>query len=202
MSLTTHKLRVVEARRVKHPTYPEIEKHTFTVRAKDLPSGIRTDANARDPVGLNRRVYREVEESLFNRFAFPGIFDLMNKGITILANKVKRIDEGNYEIDVLDGQGIVDGGHTYKIICDGQEDPELPLDQHVDLHVRTGIDPEMISEISRGLNTGMQVKPHSLDHLDGKYEWVKDELKNELHSALSRGAKATRARSTSGTSSP
>src|SRR4051794_30295153 len=109
MSATSHKLRVVEARRVKHPTYPQIEKHTFTVRAMDLPSGIRTDANARDPSGLNRRVYREVEESLFNRdTVFPGIFDLMNKGITILANKVKRIDDENYEIEVLEGQGIVD----------------------------------------------------------------------------------------------
>src|SRR5262245_45044957 len=121
MSATTHKLRVVEARRLKHPTYPEIEKHEFTVRAKDLPLGIRSDANARAPVGLNRRVYREVNDSLLNRFAFPGIFDLMNKGITILANKVRRIDEHNYEIELVAGQGIVDGGHTYKIICDAQD---------------------------------------------------------------------------------
>lgn len=184
MTTTTHKLRVVEARRVKHPTYPQIEKHTFILRAKDLPSGIRTDANARDPVGLNRRVYREVEENLFNRFAFPGIFDLMNKGITVLATKVKRIDDHNYELEIDDGQGIVDGGHTYRIICDAQNDPELPEDQHVDLHVRTGVDEEMISEISRGLNTGMQVKQHSLDNLDGKFEWIKEELTNEPYSKL------------------
>jgi hypothetical protein len=184
MSTTTHKLRVVEARRVKHPTHPQIEKHTFTVRAKDLPSGIRTDANARDPVGLNRHVYREVEESLFNRFAYPGIFDLMNKGITILASRVRRIDDSNYEIEVEDGQGIVDGGHTYKIICDGQDDPSMPDDQHIDLHVRTGVDEEMITEISRGLNTGIQVKRHSLDNLDGKFQWIKDELSDEPYSKL------------------
>jgi hypothetical protein len=184
MSTTTHKVRVVEARRVKHPTYPQIEKHTFTVRAKDLPSGIRTDANARDPVGLNRRVYREVQENLFNRFAFPGIFDLMNKGITVLTSKVRRIDDNNYEFEIEDGQGIVDGGHTYKIICEAQNDPALPDDQHVDLHVRTGVDDEMISEISRGLNTGMQVKQHSLDNLDGKFEWIKDELSKEPYSRL------------------
>ena len=182
MSTTSHKLRVVEVRRLKHPTYPEIEKHTFVVLAKDLPSGIRTDANARDPAGLNRRVYREVNESLFNRsVAFPGIFDLMNKGITILANKVKRIDEQNYEIEIAEGQGIVDGGHTYKIICDAQSEVDLPDDQHVDLHVRTGINEDMISEISRGLNTGMQVRPHSLDNLEGKYEWVKAILADETY---------------------
>ena len=181
MTTTTHKLRVVEARRVKHPTYPEIEKHTFTVRARDLPSGIRTDANARDAVGLNRRVYRDVQDNLFNRFAFPGIFDLMNKGITILATRVKRIDDQNYELEIDDGQGIVDGGHTYKIISEAQVDTSLPDDQHVDLHVRTGVDEEMISEISRGLNTGMQVKQHSLDNLDGKFEWIKEELSNESY---------------------
>lgn len=184
MSATSHKLRVVEARRVKHPTFPQIEKHTFTVRAKDLPSGIRTDANARDPVGLNRRVYREVNESLFNRFAFPGIFDLMNKGITILAEKVRRIDDTTYELDLVDGQGIVDGGHTYKIICDAQDDPDLPDDQHVDVHVRTGVDEEMISEIARGLNTGMQVKQHSLDDLGAKFNWVKEELQKETYFKL------------------
>jgi hypothetical protein len=179
MSATTHKLRVVEARRFKYPTIPEIEKHTFLLRAKDVPSGIRTDANARDPIGLNRRVYREVQDSLFNNFAYSGIFDLMNKGITILAHRVKRIDDGNYELEIHDGQGIVDGGHTYKIICEAQASPSLPEDQHVELQVRTGVADEMISDISRGLNTGMQVRPHSLANLDGKYDWIKDELKSE-----------------------
>lgn len=184
MSPTTHKLRVVEARRLKHPTYPQIEKHEFTVRATDMPSGIRTDANARDPAGLNRRVYREVNDSLLNRFGFPGIFDLMNKGITILANKVRRIDDHNYEIELIDGQGIVDGGHTYKIICDAQSDPNIPKDQFVDVHIRTGIDPDIISEIARGLNTGIQVKQHSLDNLAEKFEWVKEEIRNEPYADL------------------
>jgi hypothetical protein len=179
MSTTTHKLRVVEARRVKHPTFPYIEKHTFTVKAADMPSGIRTDANARDPVGLNRRVYREVQESLMNRAGGDGVFDLLNKGITILANKVRRIDDVNYELEISDGQGIVDGAHTYKIICDAQDDPSLPDNQHVDIHVRTGVDEELITEISRGLNSGMQVKQHSLDNLAGKFEWIKEELEAE-----------------------
>lgn len=184
MSTTTHKLRVVEARRVKHPTFSNIEKHTFTVRAADMPSGIRTDANARDPVGLNRRVYREVQESLMNRTGGNGMFDLMNKGITVLASRVKRVDDSNYEIEVEDGQGIVDGGHTYKIICEAQDDPSLPIDQHVDIHVRTGVDEVQIAEISRGLNTGIQVKLASLDNLAGKFQWIKDELESEEYYKL------------------
>ena len=105
----------------------------------------------------------------------------MNKGITILAERVRRIDDQNYEIELTDGQGIVDGGHTYKIICDAQDEPDFPDDQHVDLHVRVGVRDDMISEIARGLNTGMQVKQHSLDDLAEKFEWVKDVLRKESY---------------------
>lgn len=178
MSTTTHRVHVTEARRVKHPVFPEIEKHYFTVRAKDVPSGIHTDANARDSTGLNRRVYREVRESLMGRdVAVEGTFDLMNKGIVCLATKVKRIDDSNYELVIDDGQGIVDGGHTYKIICEAQNDPNLPDEQYVEIQVRTGIGPDLITDIARGLNTGMQVKEHSIANLDGKYDWIKDELR-------------------------
>lgn len=176
MSATTHKLRVHDVRRIKHPEFPKIEKHFFLVRAKDLPSGIRTDANARDPKGLNRRVYREVQESLMGRDTVPGTFDLMNKGIVCLAERVKRLDDDLYEITINDGQGIVDGGHTYKIICNAQEDSSFPDEQYVDFQVRTGINNGLITDIARGLNTGMQVRDHSIANLDGKFDWIKKEL--------------------------
>ena len=51
MSVMTHKLRVVEARRIKHPALDKVEKHYFLVRAEDMPTGIRSDANAREPEG-------------------------------------------------------------------------------------------------------------------------------------------------------
>jgi len=179
MSATTHRLRVAEARRIKHPIFQSIEKHYFLVCAKDVPGGIRTDANARDPEGLNRRVYREVHESLMGRDATPGTFDLMNKGIVCLAQSVRRIDDHNYEIEIRDGQGIVDGGHTYKIVCDAQTDPSIPDEQFVEFQVRTGVDDRLITDISRGLNTGMQVKDHSIANLAGKFDWIKDELSDE-----------------------
>ena len=181
MSVTTHKLRVVEARRIKHPVIPKIEKHYFLVRAKDMANGIRTDANARNPEGLSRRIYRDVQESLMGRGADPGTFDLLNKGIVCLADSVHRLDDQNYEVVIKDGQGIVDGAHTYRIVCDAQSDPELPDEQCVEFQVRTGVDNGLITDIARGLNTGIQVRQHSLDNLDGKYEWIKEELKNEKY---------------------
>lgn len=181
MSVTTHRLRVAEARRIKHPIFSEIEKHYFLVQARELPDGIRTDANARDPEGLNRRVYREVHESLMGRDAVLGSFDLMNKGIVCLAESVRRVDDETYELSIRDGQGIVDGGHTYKLICDAQNDPSLPDESYVEVQVRTGVEDKLITDISRGLNTGIQVKDHSIANLDGKFEWIKDELKSEAY---------------------
>lgn len=182
MHVSTHKLCVVEARRIKHPVIPEIEKHYFLVRAKDMATGISTDANARNPEGLSRRIYRDVQESLMGRGGpAAGTFDLLNKGIVCLADAVRRVDDHNYEITIKPGQGIVDGAHTYKIICDAQSDPELPETQCVEFQVRTGVDSKLVTDIARGLNTGIQVRQHSLDNLAGKYDWIKDELKNEKY---------------------
>jgi len=172
-------MRVVEARRVKHPVFPSIEKHYFTVRAKDVPPDMRWDANAREPVGTNRQVYRDVKESLLGFTSTPGTFDLMNKGITVLATDVKRIDDSTYDITLNDGEGIVDGAHTYQIILESQSDPELPEEQHVEIQVRTGVEDKLITDIAKGLNTGIQVKAHSLANLAGAYEWMKEEIKDE-----------------------
>lgn len=176
MGVTIHRLRAAEARRVKHPVFPEIEKHYMLVRAVDLPDGIRKDANAREATGLKRQVYRDVQKSLMGESGMPGIFDLKNKGIVVLAETVKKTGDDTYEIYINDGQGIVDGGHTYEIICNAQIDGRIPEDQYVEVQVRTGVDPDLITEISSGLNTGIAVKAHSIANLDGKYEWIKDEL--------------------------
>ena len=98
MGKNAYRFVAVDARRIAHPTYPEIEKHWLCVAAKDLPRDIGTAVNARDPVGLNRRVYRDVRESLEGTGTFPGIFDMMNKGITILADTVKLIDKEKHTL--------------------------------------------------------------------------------------------------------
>lgn len=176
MGVSIHRIRASEARRVRHPVFPEIEKHYMLVRAIDIPDGIRKDANAREATGLRRQVYRDVQRSLVGESGMPGIFDLKNKGIVILADQVKKISDDAYEIYISDGQGIVDGGHTYEIICNAQINGKIPEDQYVDVQIRTGVDSDLITEISSGLNTGIAVKAHSIANLDGKYEWIKDEL--------------------------
>jgi hypothetical protein len=146
------------------------------VRAVDLPSGIRKDANAREATGLNRRVYKDVQKSLIAEQGLPGIFDLKNKGIVILAESVRKVGDDFYELEITEGQGIVDGGHTYEIICKAQVADKIPEDQYVEVQVRTGVPVDLITEISSGLNTGIAVKAHSIANLDGKYDWIKEEL--------------------------
>lgn len=60
MIKTTHRFRAYEVRKITHPKLPGVEKYWLTVRALDFPASISTAANARDPIGLNRRVYRDV----------------------------------------------------------------------------------------------------------------------------------------------
>lgn len=184
MSVTTHRIRAAEARRIRHPVYPEIEKHYLTVRAIDVPQGLRKDANARDGEGqdLRKQVYKEVQKSLLADGTMPGIFDLKNKGIVILAEAVKRIgDTDVYEVRIREGQGIVDGGHTYEIITKAQTEDNIPEDQYVDIQIRTGVDDEWITEISAGLNTGIAVKHHSIANLDGRYDWIKEEVSDQAY---------------------
>lgn len=188
MGKSVHRFRASEARRTTHPVFSAVEKHWFTVAARDLPNGISTAANARDPVGLNRRVYRDVKESLKgNSTAVLGTFDLMNKGITILATSVKLVDKekGLYEITIDDDEGgIVDGAHTAKIIWESNDDGTTPSEQHVEVYIRTGIDSSIISDIAKGLNTGIQVAAASIFNIDGVFDWLKQEIAGQSYEDL------------------
>lgn len=185
MGKKTHRFAVHEARRITHPAYPEIEKHWFTIPAANFPSGISTEANARDPVGLNRRVYRDVMESLIGNAAPVGIFDLMNKGITILADQVRLIDKEKkiYEIVVDDSLGIVDGAHTAALIAEAKSEGIIPDEQHVEVYIRTGLPDRFVPEIAKGLNTGIQVKAQSIYAIDGVFDWLRKEIKNKPYAS-------------------
>jgi hypothetical protein len=182
MGKQVHRITAYESRKVSHPVFEKIDKYWLTVKATDFPTGISAAANAREPVGLNRLVYRDVRESLEGTGADPGTFDLMNKGITILATHVRLLDKENqiYEVTV-DGErgGIVDGAHTAKIIEQCNRDGTTDDEQYVEVYIRTGVHDELATDIARGLNTGMQVAPKSIYNIDGVFDWLKEEIKNK-----------------------
>jgi hypothetical protein len=187
MGISTHRIRAFQMRKISHPILNSIDKYWLTVEAKNLPANISTKANARDPRGLNRHVYKEVRSSLEGDTADIGTFDLMNKGITILAESVRVVnkDEGLYDIAVDDAVGgIVDGAHTAKIIWESNGEGTTPDGQYVEIYIRTGVSRSLISEIARGLNTGIQVAPQSIYNKAGHFNWMKKIIEKEPYAKM------------------
>ena len=46
----------------------------------------------------------------------PNTLHLKNKGITLVAERVERRTDDEYELAFERGQGLVDGAHTYELI--------------------------------------------------------------------------------------
>jgi hypothetical protein len=180
MGQTVHRIVAHEMRKISHPVFEGVAKYWLTVQARNFPAGISTSVNARDPVGLNRRVYRDVKDSLLGHSSAElGAFDLMNKGITILAEEVRLVSKARGEYDIVvddDNGGIVDGAHTAKLIADANASGVIPAEQHVEVYIRTNIAGRMITDIARGLNTSLQVAPKSIYNIDGVFDWLKDAI--------------------------
>jgi hypothetical protein len=172
-------------RRVPDPVFPHCERHVLIAAMKDLPPGLPTDPNPRKP-RVDRLIWREIKKHLLNEEGTPNTFHLKNKGITLIADRVNKIDEENVELVFDDGQGIVDGGHTYEL---GQENRaeieelnagnngEMPMiTPFIKLEVLTGFPRELWPEIAGGLNTAVQVQEMSLMELQNEFDWIKEEL--------------------------
>jgi hypothetical protein len=132
---------------------------------------------------MNRQVYKDVKASLEGKEAKPGTFDLLNLGITIIAEDVQVVDKKVFDILIDDEYGIANGGHTTQLIYDCQDEDSIAEGQHVEVKVITGIDgPDSHSlrvDIARGQNTGISVQPQSIFELDGAFESLKHIIKDE-----------------------
>lgn len=183
MASKPYEFAVTAARSFTHPVFPGVGKHTFLVQAKSLPAGLPTGANAREPVGMNRRVYRDVTESLRTNESTPGSFDLMNLGITILADRIEMIDKQNFRVWIADEDGVVNGAHTAKIIEHCQADGTIPDEQFVEVRIVTGIDETALhglkSDISKGQNTGIVVRDQSIFELEGLFTALQSLVKGQ-----------------------
>lgn len=176
MTAKPYQFSVAEARSYSHPIFEGVVKHTFLVQAKLLPTDLPTGANARDPVGMNRRVYKDVVESLRTNESIPGSFDLMNLGITVIADRVEMIDKKEFRIFVADEDGIVNGAHTARIIQQCQADGEIPDEQYVEVRVVTGLErapAPLKADMAKGQNTGITVRAESIYDTEGLFNTLK-----------------------------
>lgn len=187
---TPYLFEVAEARSVRHPVFTGIQKHQFLIQASKLPHQLPTGVNARDPVGMNRQVYKDVKESLKGIEAVPGSFDLMNLGITIIADSVELIDKarGLYRVNIKDEDGIVNGAHTARIVEEATVEGVIPDEQHVEVKIITGVDtvgrPSLKPDIAKGQNTGITVKNESILDKEGRFDSLKRIVDSEDWSDL------------------
>lgn len=171
-------LRANFARRLPDPTFQGegVDRHVLFVQASSFPAALAEclDPNARQP-NTDRSVYRDIRASLESN---DGLFHLKNKGITVIARRVEKHGEDEYTLFLDDEggmkDGIVDGGHTAMIISEANAEAATPFQrQYVKVEVLTNLQPELIDEISGGLNTSVAVKLMSLKNLEGRFDWLK-----------------------------
>lgn len=183
MQPKAYRFEVSEARSFRHPVFPLISKTIFILQASKLPIDLPDGANAREPVGMNRRVYRDVTESLKGIEALPGSFDLMNLGITILADKIDPIDKKTFDVMIKDEDGIVNGSHTAKIIEKCQKEGSIPDEQFVEVRIITGIGQtkydDLKADIAKGQNSGIAVRDQSIYEIQNIFESIKRQIENE-----------------------
>lgn len=173
------------SRRMQDPNFPGAETHFMLVPASELPDGLPLNANPREPQ-INRPVYRTVSRSLRqDDDSIPGSFHLKHRGLTLVASAVKKSRELHpagldvFELHFADDgmYGIVDGGHSYEIVQEANKSNAIPKNAFIKLEVMTGLDTEsLVTEIAGGRNTSMQVQDKSLADLEGKFQFLKDEL--------------------------
>src|SRR3954467_84204 len=102
------------ARRLPDPVFPNCERHIIMCAVTDLPLDLPRDPNPRAQ-NIDRGIWREIKKHLLNEEGTANTFHLKNKGITIIAERVEKRSDDEYELVIGPGQGIVDGAHTYDL---------------------------------------------------------------------------------------
>ena len=147
------------------------KKYIFYVKIDNVPEGIPMSTNPRDQK-LTSDVATKITDSLESN---DGKFHLKNRGIVISADTV-HYNNQTHEVTLKFTDelchGDIDGGHTYKIVC---EHKGQGLDQYVQFEVMTGVE-DIIEALAEARNTSVQVDAKSLAELAQKFEPIKEAL--------------------------
>lgn len=175
------------ARRMPDPNLDGVQRHIILCAAQDVPEGIPSESSNVRAQNTDKRIYKTIAKHLCNEEGTPDTFHLKNKGITILADNVKSLTGDRYRLEFKSElHGIVDGGHTYKIVLENRQTlkdaaDEGEISQFVKFEILTGVDLSLATEIAGGLNTAVQVQAMSLANHKNAFEWIKEELAGETY---------------------
>lgn len=144
-------------------------KYLFYVKVDDVPEGIPMATNPREQK-LTSGVASAIKDSLLSN---DGYFHLKNRGIVLSAESVNYNNKNN-EVTITFSDSLVhgdiDGGHTYKIICDHKDEN---LSQYVQFEVMTGVE-DIIEQLAEARNTSVQVDEKSMAELTKKFDPIKE----------------------------
>jgi hypothetical protein len=189
MKTTLIKMPIVSYRRIENPFEQEGKRmYVAVIQAKNLSRDLDEwrKINPRDPSttsGVAKKITKSFKDS-------PRSFFFKNRGITLLVEKASFDNDSkelSLEFSNEDIHGMLDGGHTYKIITktidslDESEKKDLD-DAHVRLEILEGFsDSEDVVDIVEARNTSTQVKDQSIEDLLGHFDSIKEILKNEKY---------------------
>ncbi len=159
------------------------ELWTLTVRARNLPLELQYGPNARH-ASLTSKPAKEMLATLRDD---PASFVLKNNGMMVVAESIRANGEA---IELVcneaspdedgPGHGVLNGGHTYKVIRHALEQrviyPRVPDEAVVIVTVGIGIPDDDIAKISRARNTSEKVPLHALRELAGDWQILKEYL--------------------------
>lgn len=174
---TLIKFPVASFRKIVSP-YDENGAKTYiaVVDIKNIPISFEDwrDINVRDA-----RTQSSVSKSIRNTLKDdPSSFFFRNRGITLIVEKVTFDNQDSVvQLELVDPKynGLLDGGHTYRVIreylMDLPEEELSDLNAFVKIEIIEGIaDSELITNIVEARNTSTQVKEQSLEELRKSYE--------------------------------
>ena len=170
--ITTVKIKYATHCSMADPIDGDITHHYIIASAVSIPKGIPTDANPRFQ-DIMKPFYQKVSKILTTVKEFVA-FHLKCRGITILTESIEN-DKYRKELtlNIKKGQGIVDGGHLYKIILDAKKQLENLEVRYVPIYIKENIPMKSITEMASGLNSGTNVKISSIRNKEGKYDEIK-----------------------------
>ena len=158
-------------RKLDDPFNDDAKKYVFYVKVCDVPEGIPMATNPREQK-LTSGVAQAIKESLESN---DGFFHLKNRGIVLSAksctynNKTKEVTI-NFTDNMLHGN--IDGGHTYRIICEHRNER---LNQYVQFEVMAGVE-DIIEKLAEARNTSVQVDEKSMAELRQQFDPIKEGL--------------------------
>lgn len=127
------------------------KKYVFYVKVDDVAEGIPMATNPRDQK-LTSGVATAIKESLLSN---DGYFHLKNRGIVLSAESVHYNNKEKIATITFSDElshGNIDGGHTYKIVCEHKGEN---LEQYVQFEVMTGVE-DIIENLAEARNTSVE----------------------------------------------